>query len=154
MAHVKLLENPTQFVRAAYLVDSAVGRNCPNRRDDVLLVQFFLNTLWGVAADNNQTFGGIGPKPHIDGVCGSETIGAIELFQRWYWQEPPRGGFADSRVEPPPPGQLFGPRLGNPYTIIGLNANFGIKFGIDRHSRICKEPNFPAELKLKFFAPS
>jgi hypothetical protein len=152
MAHVKLREDPGTGIRAVYLVDAAVGRGSLNRRDDVLLVQFFLNALWNKLTDKaNKKFGGPGAAPAIDGICGNITIGAIEAFQRWYWEQPARGGFTDGRVEPLPPGQVLGPRHHHVYTIIGLNVNFGFTFGVDRHARIAKEPNFPMELKQKLF---
>ena len=151
MVHVKLREDPGTNIRLLYLVDAAVGRSSANRRDDVLLVQFFLNALWGKSPDNKTAIGDSGKAPAVDGVCGSITIGAIETFQRWYWQQPARGGFADARVEPLPVGRQFGPLHDLPYTIIGLNVNFGFAFGMDRHARLGKEPNFPAELRLKLF---
>lgn len=148
MAHVKLREeDPGQRIRLVYLNDAGVGRGSANRRDDVLLVQFFLNALWGTSPDK-KTVIGLGKPPAIDGVCGRVTIGAIETFQQWYWQEP---NFKDGRVDNLPVGRLFGPLRNLPYTIIGLNVNFGFAFGVDRHSRLGKEPNFPAELRPKLF---
>jgi hypothetical protein len=48
MVHVKLREDdPGPNIRLLYLNDAPVGRGSANRRDDVLLVQFFLNALWG-----------------------------------------------------------------------------------------------------------
>ena len=102
----------------------------------------------GPVTDKKTIIGGSGAAPAIDGVCGQVTIGAIETFQRWYW-EPVRGGFADARVEPLPVGRQFGPLHNLPYTIIGLNVNFGSTFSVDRHARLSKEPNFPLELKSK-----
>ena len=150
MAHVKLREDPGANIRAVYLVDTAVGRGGANRRDDVLLVQFFLNALWGTSPDK-KTVIGTGAAPAIDGICGHITIGAIETFQRWYWEQPVRGGFTDGRVELLPPGRGFGPLHNLPYTIIGLNVNFGFAFSVDRHARIAKEAKFPPELKQKLF---
>jgi hypothetical protein len=82
MAHVKLAKDPGPFIRALYLVDATVGRSSANRRDDVLLVQFFLNALWGKSPDKKTVIGGSGAAPAIDGVCGRITIDAIETFQR------------------------------------------------------------------------
>jgi hypothetical protein len=152
VAHVKLLETPSKLIRVIYLVDAAVGRSAANRRDDVLLVQFFLNTLWGTKPDKATMFGGTGPAPPIDGDCGRITIDAIMLFQRWYWQTPAQNSFADGRVEPVPPGQSFGPIRHHVYSMIGLNVNYGGEFGADRHALLCKEPKFPLELKPKLFA--
>lgn len=152
MAHVKLLRNPRP-ARVLYLVDATVGRGGTNRRDDVFLVQFFLNALWGKLADKDAgTFGGTGPAPAIDGVCGPATIRAIELYQKWLWLEPTRGSVADGLVEPVPPQAVnFQTARGHRYTIAGLNINFGLTFGWDRHSVLSNEPNFPVELMQKLF---
>ena len=153
MAHVKLLRVPTRFIRVAYFVDAMVGRGGANRRDDVLLVQFFLNTLWGKKPDNQEVIGDSGPAPRIDGDCGSETINAIAVFQRFYWETTKTArGFSDGRVEPLPPGKTFTPLRDVPYTMIGLNVNYGVLLGSDRHALLWKEPNFPSELTLKLFA--
>jgi hypothetical protein len=151
MVDVKLREDPGTDIRVVYLIDMAVGRSSANRRDDVLLVQFFLNAMWGKLTDKKTVFGASGAAPAIDGVCGPITIGAIEAFQRWYWEEPARGGFIDGRVDPVPLGQHVGPLHHRVYTILGLNVNFGFTFGVDRHARLSKEPNFPLELKPRLF---
>jgi hypothetical protein len=151
MAHVKLREDPGTGVRVVYLIDAVVGRGSANRRDDVLLVQFFMNGMWGKLTDKKTVFGASGAAPAVDGVCGRVTIGAIETFQKWYWEEPARSSFADGRVDPLPLGRQVGPLHQLPYTIMGLNVNFGFTFGVDRHARLSKEPNFPLELKPKLF---
>ena len=151
MAHVKLREDPGTNIRVLYLVDAGVGRGSANRRDDVMLVQFFINALWGKSPDKKTVFGGSGAAPAIDGVCGPITISAIETFQRWYWEHPARGDFVDARVDPLPIGRLYGPLHHVPYTIIGLNVNFAFAFSVDRHALLSKEPNFPLELKPKLF---
>ena len=149
MVHVKLREDdPGPNIQLLYLNDASVGRSSANRRDDVLLVQFFLNALWGKSPDKKTVIGDSGTPPAIDGVCGRVTIAAIETFQKWYWQQP---NFTDGRVEHLPPGRQFGPLRNLPYTIIGLNVNFGFAFSPDRHGRLSKEPNFPAEIKPKLF---
>ena len=149
MVHVKLREDdPGPNIRLLYLNDSPVGRGSANRRDDVLLVQFFLNALWGKSPDKKTIIGDSCKPLAIDGVCGRITITAIETFQKWYWQQP---SFTDGRVDTLPPGRQLGPLHNLPYTIIGLNVNFGFAFSVDRHSRLSKEPSFPAELKPKLF---
>jgi hypothetical protein len=46
MVHVKLREDdPGPNIRLLYLNDWPLGRGSANRRDDVLLVRFFLNAL-------------------------------------------------------------------------------------------------------------
>ena len=85
-----------------------------------------------------------------------ESLGPLEgarradlrPFHKWYWQQP---NFTDGCLEPLPPGRQFGPLHNLPYTIIGLNVNFGIAFSVERHARLGREPNFPTELKPKLF---
>jgi hypothetical protein len=92
-------------MKPMFSVDRAVGRNAPNDRLDVLLVQFLLfisaNTDWwnifGGPPQPRVTRrvatpvfraappSGTHPKPEgdiiIDGICGDQTIGFIEYFQ-------------------------------------------------------------------------
>jgi len=107
-----LLSGDFRAPRAAtvFTVDGAVGRNAPNDRLDVLLVQFLLhlstNDGWWnsgntqptltvprglrvatpvVGTVHEQSLSGSHPKPQgniiIDGICGDQTIGFIEYFQ-------------------------------------------------------------------------
>ena len=62
MVHVKLREDdPGPNIRLLYLNDLPVGLGSANRRDDVLLVQFFLNALWGKSPDKKTVIGDFGP---------------------------------------------------------------------------------------------
>jgi hypothetical protein len=45
MSRTLPLTTPGKFLAVAYVVDGAVGADCRNQRDDVLLVQFFLRVL-------------------------------------------------------------------------------------------------------------
>lgn len=156
MAHVKVVGHEGAAIRVIYLVDHAVGRGCPNRAEDVYLVQFFLNALWGkVPKYGSMTYGHVGaPAPPIDGICGHATVQAIERFQAWYWyQEPSRKNFIDGKVEVLPiGGSGFLPHHDKQlYTIIGLNVSFGLTFGTDRHLLLAKNPNFPSALSGRLF---
>jgi hypothetical protein len=71
MARLYLRGGPQPVVLT---VEEAVGRGAPNRRVDVLLVQFFLyvtaqnsSDSWGWSIDRAV------PKPTIDGVYGPIT---------------------------------------------------------------------------------
>jgi len=89
-----------------YAIDRAVGRNAPNDRLDVLLVQFMLSVLTSSAAvlptellhsaanpvlaprTGTNILGRPIPQTQpggtpivIDGYCGPQTIGFIEFFQ-------------------------------------------------------------------------
>jgi peptidoglycan hydrolase-like protein with peptidoglycan-binding domain len=146
MANVKVMSRPT-VLRVFYDVDDAVGRGCPNRRDDVYLVQFLINVLWDKKDTHGLLVGAAGkPAPRVDGICGAETIAAIRKFQEYYG-----ASVVDGRVDPVPPGQQQGPIHHKFYTMIGLNANVGLLLSSDRHTLICNEPNFPLLLKKKLF---
>ncbi|HVV93373.1 MAG TPA: hypothetical protein VHD15_08145 [Hyphomicrobiales bacterium] len=147
MPTVRVVSSPGA-ITVVYLNDAAVGRGGVNRREDVLLVQYFLNAMWGKLRDKaGKTFGS-GAAPKVDGVCGPITVGAIETFQKWYYE----GAFADGRVDFVPPGHRTGSLSNNPYTILGINVNYGFTFGRDRHLALFREPNFPAVLTPSLFA--
>ena len=109
-----------------YTVDRAVGRNAPNDRLDVLLVQFLLffstnNPWWNLGNSqptltvqrgmrvaipvfrSQPTLSGTHPKPQgdivIDGICGDQTIGFIEYFQE-QMQVRTLGGELNGQVVP------------------------------------------------------
>ncbi len=46
MARLYHVNKTAVGVKVAYAVDQAVGLGCPNRRDDVLLVQHLLRVAW------------------------------------------------------------------------------------------------------------
>jgi hypothetical protein len=124
MARVTLLR-PATFDRDNffYNVDAAVGAGCPNKRDDVLLVQHFLITI------NNNPNAFSPPIPTIplppnqifrpDGVAGPITVRAIEHFQ-----EVGRGRgndiTVDGRVDKAS-GTGFGTISNTQFTILFLN---------------------------------
>lgn len=54
-------------------ITSSVGVNCPNKRNDVLIVQHLLNSKVAMFTSSKLT---------EDGICGTRTVGAIKEFQR------------------------------------------------------------------------
>ncbi|MBX7169445.1 MAG: peptidoglycan-binding protein [Pyrinomonadaceae bacterium] len=54
-----------------WAISRSVGYGCPNNFDDVLLIQFLLNSVM------NKT------KLDLDGKFGSKTYNRIKSFQRW-----------------------------------------------------------------------
>jgi hypothetical protein len=62
-----------------YNVTMAVGPGCPNRRDDVMLVQYLLNEVF--TAPGRSDFNDFGNAIAVDGLCGPITNGAIRKFQ-------------------------------------------------------------------------
>lgn len=150
MAHIKLIPRDNGFMRCVFFVDAAVGPGRPNRRDDVLLVQFFLRAMWTREnrPGDKQTMGVPGKPPlAVDGRFGPDTQAAIKRFQDLYHE----GKLSDGVVDVVPPGQSVGPHRRLPYTMIGLNTMFAGFFGKEKHLLISDEPDFPHELRLKFY---
>ena len=151
MAHVKLLSNDNGFMRCVFYIHAAVGTGRANGRDDVLLVQFLLRSMWDREnkPGDKQTIGVPGkPALAVDGRFGADTLAAIKRFQTLYHD----GKLSDGIVHPVPAGQSYGPRRNLAYTMIGLNTMFAGYFGKERHMLLCNEPGFPQDLRLKFYA--
>jgi peptidoglycan hydrolase-like protein with peptidoglycan-binding domain len=68
------------------LIAADVGAGCPNRRDDVLVVQSLLNVAYARIRVPSRTIA-------VDGIVGSETNAALLHFQRAHF------GGGDGRVE-------------------------------------------------------
>lgn len=68
-------------------ITSPVGINCPNKHEDVVIIQRLLNTKQSILSL---------PKLQEDGQCGMKTIGAIREFQRKVVGMP----VPDGRVDP------------------------------------------------------
>jgi hypothetical protein len=141
---------PGHMTTVVFLNDSAVGRGGPNRREDVLLVQFFLNTLWGRNLLNASgavigAFGGSGAAPAIDGLCGPITIGAIETLEKSF------GYSVDGRIDAVPAGHTAGARGGHTYLMLGLNGGYASSYGRDRHLMLFQDTKFPGVLRQALF---
>jgi len=120
---VKSSPGVVNFGPVIYNVDQPVGSGCPNRSDDVLLVQYFI-TMWAgpyknskggttsVLTGTNSTL--IQRLPRINGVVDGVTITWIMLFQLLQF---PQGRQPDGRVDPASPG--MSPH--HPNTILLLN---------------------------------
>lgn len=125
-----------------YNVDQAVGQNAPNRRTDVLLVQFFLRELF-----NHPVLKPVKPAGEIvvNGICDDTTKAWILDFQRQHKQR----GFriqTDGRVDHAT-GQQWSrtPRTGSHYTIGLLNFRYRQRFRRE-HDALELHPRMPAEL--------
>ncbi len=68
-----------------YNVDLTVGPGSPNRRDDVLLVQFFIKSVFDNTSRFNPPFAPLPLQPgrvfKVDGIAGPITFGAIKHYQ-------------------------------------------------------------------------
>jgi hypothetical protein len=145
MARVYLMDYPKQPVILS--VEDAVGRDAPNRRVDVLLVQFF---LYVTAQTNEQSWGWTidraVARPAIDGVYGPVTQAWIDRFQNHIKR---LRIVADGRVDAIKDGVSSTPAQG-PLTIYELNVAYYVSFGPDAISRIGHHPLMPWELARTF----
>jgi hypothetical protein len=102
-------------------VDQPVGPGCPNKRTDVLLVQFMLKVADESPQNTNwwRTKRGRGVK--IDGVFGEHTQSVISQVQEQYPDKRYRLA-RDSRIDPVSNGSYFGARTGVLMTMVVLNV--------------------------------
>lgn len=168
MAHVMLLPKGMASMSHVYLTDHPVGAGQMNKRDDVLLVQFFLAALSadplrkGSIQFNYQTKEGKyldytvpGQSPmKIDGVCGSQTVAYIKHFQA----EGSKGVAAGSYLSLVKDGVVTPSKAGIPWSrndrllsIIKLNVEYSNMYGAIRLANLGSEPLFPKELMRSFY---
>src|SRR5215208_4070845 len=83
MVHVLILSPATSIMRVFYGIDLAVGPGKANRRDDVLLVQFFLRSI-SRTTDNvtKESYSPPGQAPLlVDGLYGPRTAAYLKHFE-------------------------------------------------------------------------
>ncbi|MEI7685373.1 MAG: hypothetical protein WCL32_10120 [Planctomycetota bacterium] len=147
MAKVKIL----QFADGRFLVyciDGAVGPGAGNRRDDVLLVQYFLREAFKSGFFKNDPFSG---DLAVDGAAGPRTFAAILHFQK----VSKKLGVAistDGRVDAPIGEQAAGSISNTPYTIVRLNQAFNKTRPLDRGS-VSVASDCPGELRALLKEP-
>lgn len=137
-------------IKVAYTVEQAVGTGCPNRREDVLLVQHLLRIAW-TDAGNSKGFRPPGETEPLkaDGMFGPKTAKFIKFFQ----EEAVRRGAncaTDQRVDPAVSGTSSGGLSGKFYTILAMNSARNSRQGGNQDD-ISKDPGFPGELTKHFF---
>ncbi|MBI2480783.1 MAG: hypothetical protein HYV60_19795 [Planctomycetia bacterium] len=115
MAKVDILRTPTGTLALFYNLDAAVGPGCANRRDDVVLVQFFLREAYKA---NPLAFPG-GPLVDINGKPDTATFTAIRCFQKAWGAI----GTQDGQVDPAT-GKAIASISKTQYTIVNLNLTF------------------------------
>jgi len=134
-----------------YTIEGAVGRGGENRRDDVLLVQFFLRVQMEEGG-SEAPYRPPGRDPlAIDGICGANTLAYILFFQEEAQRRFPGVAPApDGRVDPMRSGGLFSSITKHVYMIVTLNVGYREKRG-DMILDIGRDPFFPAELRKSFY---
>jgi hypothetical protein len=128
-----------------YNLNMAVGPGCPNRQDDVMLVQFLLKQFY--AAPDRQGTAPVG-EMKVDGMWGPTTARWILAFQLRMKHH--HGAiFADGRVDP---ARSFVSSISHTvYTIIWLNGQWRADLGLihqgARYSNLEQETDAPAALR-------
>ena len=137
----------TSFMQLAYTTEQAVGNGCPNRRDDVLLIQFFLKVVSEGPQQSQLTPAGRGPM-QIDGLWGPNSQAFLNQYIAVNSAENPNSPLTqDGRVDPVVNGRTSGPRTGHLFTIFALNKTYQNVRGVAAHQDITTDPLFPQELR-------
>lgn len=122
MARTSVFRDSSGEAKLYYDVNFAVGPGATNKRDDVLLVQYFLRECF-LKHSSFKT----NPFPKgvvaVDGIAGQQTFAAILHFQK---AAKARGSpvALDGRVDPPVGEKATGSISQTQYTILLLNSAF------------------------------
>lgn len=101
-----------------YNVVHAVGKECPNLRDDVKLVQYLLMAYYDVQSPAQRPKGEIA----VTGFCGGATMMWIRKFQEDVYRQYPGEVLRDNRIDRIRDKQLQGSISRTYYTLAFLNA--------------------------------
>jgi hypothetical protein len=128
-----------------YNIDQAVGPGAPNRRTDVMLVQFFLREIYA-----HPDFVAVKPPGtmQVDGLFGSTTATWIDAWQKLL-KTRGKPVIADGRVDPVS-SDSWDARTGNGgkrYSFWHLNSSFRRRF-LRRHDHLESDGAVPGELTI------
>jgi hypothetical protein len=140
MAHLLAPQPSNPDLPVFFNVDSQVGAPpAPNKREDVLLVQFAFKVNSDNATKASPRLLAAAKAVKVTGTVDQETITAIRVLQ----EELAKGTVVDGRVSPAKGGYSYGSGM---WTIVILNNSMQESF-VDIWPRIDKIPGCPAELK-------
>lgn len=144
MARIYLIDSS---MKLCYTVEQAVGTGCPNRRDDVLLVQFLLKIISEGPEKTKYTPPGKGPLK-CDGLWGPTSQAYLNRYIVANTNANPNAPLTkDGRVDPVVGGKFTGAISGNLYTILALNNSYKNVRGAAAMQDLTTEPQFPGELR-------
>ena len=95
MVHLMIVPhvNAEQRSKFFFQTSAGVGKNRPNQREDVAIVQFMLTVVQGIYIPRNNPV-------KVDGFVGPVTIAAILDFQNWMRDTAKLSIVPDSAVDP------------------------------------------------------
>jgi hypothetical protein len=144
MARVYLI---TGNLKLVYTVDHAVGSGCPNMRDDVLLVQFFLKIV-SEGPERSQFTPPGRPPIGTDGIWGPTSQAYLNQFISTNSVQNPGSPLKqDGRVDPVVGGKITGSLSGHIYTILALNTSYRTVRGLAALQDITTDTIFPKDLR-------
>ncbi|GLS45060.1 peptidoglycan-binding domain-containing protein [Methylobacterium brachythecii] len=139
MARVRNMVDTSVGIRWIYDVEFAVGPGCPNRSDDVQLVQHALNTLSAHYTLKNPNGTLVGYLKR-DGIFGTKTKNAIAAYQGVKKAKPV---FISTDGQVSPSSATGWTAKGDAqYTIVYLNRDHR-----DLYGKMMEEADFPEPLK-------
>jgi hypothetical protein len=160
MARVMMLPpNQPAKNRVIFINDFAVGPGCPNKRDDVMLVQFMLGAIGMFSArPENSRYDyapSLAPRNLApDGVCGPYTIAYIKSFQNQgslaYAPGSPLRMIEDGLVSPVKKGVPWSAG-GHALTMVRMNKVYVDLLGANAHLDPAQWFLMPFELRTALF---
>ena len=137
----------TADVKVIYSVDQPVGKGGDNKRDDVLLVQFFLKVI--SESPGKESFKPTGkPALATDGIWGSTSQAYLDQFlletnRRNPGAKPVK---VDARVDPMTGPTLSSNKGGTEFSVAAMQATCKSLMGVAVLNDITTHPKFPAAL--------
>jgi hypothetical protein len=155
MAQVERTDLDVLSGKILYNVTLAVGpeRTAPNRRDDVMLVQYFLKGIAKRPQGDPLVFSGdwvpprtVTGKPfQVDGLMGTDTAAWIKSYQNALAKGRPSDILTDGRID-----RMLGFRSSIShtfYTILFLNIEFG-DVQLEKFKALEDDDEAPIELRV------
>jgi hypothetical protein len=143
------LRHKQDEMRVIYDIDGVVGRGGANRREDVLLVQFFLKIAMQHADRPGYVPPGQAPID-VDGSFGPQTQTYIDFFQQEAKRRnPERLPILDGKIHPlhTPFARRAGPE--RVHDVYALNRIYQTRR--PHHDNLGADPLFPAGLEALFY---
>jgi hypothetical protein len=145
MAHILAPQSSDETIPVFYNVNGVVGAPpASNIREDVLLVQFFINDTGKKGFTTAPELRKVLQAVRLSGAIDAATINAIEAWQKnLRVRHPNPGQVIDKRVSPAKGAYFYGPGM---WTIVDMNRHVRA-FNLSQWPRIDLIDGCPEELK-------